>query len=357
MKVNPISRIVLGTFVGLLVAGSALAVEIITEEDLVQTVIQEEKLVRVADNAMFLLDASSSMNDKFGDTGQTQWQLMRKFLAERNSHFPAIGHKFGIYLYTPWKTVYPFGDYDRAAVAKALESLPEKGSGSTPLWTGMNELEKVLKTVSGHTAVFLFTDGTFTGGPTQRPIEVAERIVDDYDVCFYVISTAKKHENEMLLEKVGALNACSRVVPFTSFIDNPTYTTGALFDVKATESIVTTTEKRIVGLKVEDLTFHFDKAELRAEDKQKMEEVIRFLKAQPQAWVRIAGYTDNIGSKEANTTVSRRRAETLEQMLLNAGIDQSRIVTQWYGAANPIATNETEEGRALNRRIEIAIGM
>jgi OOP family OmpA-OmpF porin len=146
-------------------------------------------------------------------------------------------------------------------------------------------------------------------------------------------------------------------VPFANFIHNPTYTTGALFDVKATESIVTTTEKRIVGLKVEDLTFHFDKAELREEDKQKMEEVIRFLKENPQAWVRIAGYTDNIGSKEANTTVSRRRAEAVEQMLLNAGIDQSRIVTQWYGAANPIATNETEEGRALNRRIEIAVGM
>jgi len=213
MKVSPISRIVLGIFVGLLVAGSAFAVEIITEEDLVQTVKLEEKLVRVADNAMFLLDASSSMNDKFGDTGQTQWQLVRQLLVERNSHFPAIGHKFGIYLYTPWKIVYPFGDYDRAAVAKALESLPEKGKGSTPLWNGMNELEKVLKTVSGHTAVFLFTDGTYTGVPINRPIEIAERIVKDYDVCFYVISTAKKYENEMLLEKVGALNACSRVVP------------------------------------------------------------------------------------------------------------------------------------------------
>jgi hypothetical protein len=73
MKMNPISRIVLGIFVGLFVAGSAFAVEVIVEEDLVQTVNLEEKLVRVADNAMFLLDASSSMNDKFGDTGKTQW--------------------------------------------------------------------------------------------------------------------------------------------------------------------------------------------------------------------------------------------------------------------------------------------
>ena len=86
----------------------------------------------------------------------------------------------------------------------------------------LKELEKVLKSVSGHTAVFLFTDGTLTGGPTHRPIEVAERMVEAYDVCFYVISTANKEENEKLLEKVAAINACSRVVPFTNFLKFPT---------------------------------------------------------------------------------------------------------------------------------------
>ena len=190
MKVSPISRIVLGVFVCLLVAGSAFAVEVIVE-GLGRTVNLEEKLVRVADNAMFLLDASSSMNDKFGDTGKTQWQLMRQFLAERNSHFQPLVTSSA---FTSTLRGRPSIHLATMTVllAQALESLPEKGSGSTPLWTGMNELEKVLKTVSGHTAVFLFTDGTFTGGPTQRPVEVAERIVDDYDVCFYVISTAKK---------------------------------------------------------------------------------------------------------------------------------------------------------------------
>jgi len=357
MKTGPISRMVPGIFVGLLVAGSAFAAEILTEEDLVQTTTLTQKLVKVADNAVFLLDASSSMNSKFEDTGQTSWSAVRQFLAARNAQFPSIGHKFGIYLYTPWKVVYPLGSYDRAAVARALESLPAEGSGPTPLFTGLKELHKALKDVPGHTAVFLFTDGDYTGGSMQRPIDVAERIVKDYDACFYIISTAKADENEQLLYKVASLNACSRVVPFNNFIHNPTYTTGALYDVRATESVVTSTEKKVVGLKVEDLTFHFDKTQLREEDKRKLEEVIRFLKEYSQAWVRIAGHTDNVGSKEANVTVSRRRAETVEQMLLDAGIDGMRIVTQWYGAENPIATNETPEGRALNRRIEIAVGM
>lgn len=239
-------------------------------------------------------------------------------------------------------------------MATALQSLPADGSGPTPLWTGLKELEKVLRTVSGRPAVFLFTDGTQTGGGPQRPIDVAERLTEDYNVCFYVISTAKEEENEQMLEKVAALNACSRVIPFIDFIRNPTYASGALYDVKA---VATTTKTRVVGLKVDDLAFRFNKAELREEDKREMEEVIRFLKEYPEAWVRSAGHTDNVGSDEVNLTVSRRRAETVEQMLLSAGIDRSRIVTHWYGAANPIATNETEEGRALNRRVEIAVSM
>jgi OmpA-OmpF porin, OOP family len=355
MKASPIpGSMVLGIFVGLLGAGSACAVEIITAEDISQGTISEQDLVKVADNAVFLLDASSSMNSKFEDTGQTSWNLVRQFLIARNSYFPNIGHKFGIYLYTPWKVIYPFADYDRDAVAAALQSLPAEGSGPTPLWTGLKELENVLKKVSGKTAVFLFTDGTQTGAGPQRPIDVAERLVEDYDVCFYVISTAEKEENEEMLEKVAALNACSRVIPFSDFIRNPTYATGALYDVKAT---VPSTKKRVVGLKVDDLAFHFNKTELREEDKREMDEVIRFLKEYPKAWVRIAGYTDSIGTEEVNLTVSRRRAEAVEQMLLNAGIGQSRIVTHWYGSANPIATNETEQGRALNRRVEIAVAM
>ena len=225
------------------------------------------------------------------------------------------------------------------------------------MYTGLKELHKVLKGVPGHTAIFLLTDGSHSGGPGQKPIDIAEKIVKDYDACFYVISTAKQPENEQLLDKVGGLNACSRVIPFNYFIHNPTYTTGALFDVKATESVVTTTEKKVVGLKVDDLTFHFDKTQLKEEDKKELGEVINFLKQYPQSWVRIAGHTDNAGTKEANVTVSRQRAETVEKMLLDAGIDQMRIVTQWYGEVNPISTNETEEGRALNRRVEIAVGI
>ena len=357
MKVTPLSRMILGICVGLLVAGSALAAEIITEDDLVQTTNLEHKLVKVADNAVFLLDASGSMNGKFEDTDQSSWSLVRQFLTARNAHYPNLGQKFGIYLYTPWKVVYPLGSYDRAAVAAALESLPAEGSGPTPLFTGLKELHKVLKDVPGHTAVFLFTDGDYTGGSMQRPIDVAERIVKDYNACFYVISTAKEDENEQLLYKVASLNACSRVVPFNNFIHNPTYTTGALYDVRATESVVTSTEKKVVGLKVEDLTFHFDKTQLKEEDKKELGEVINFLKQYPQSWVRIAGHTDNAGTKEANVTVSRQRAETVQKMLLDAGIDQMRIVTQWYGEVNPIATNDTPEGQALNRRVEIAVGI
>jgi OOP family OmpA-OmpF porin len=359
MKASSIPRsIVLGILASLLVAGSAGALEIITEEDIIEGVILEHHLVPVVKNAVFMLDSSSSQARQFEDTGESRWHMVREFLKARNSYFPNIGIRMGIYRYTPWTVVYPLEDYSRDGVAAALETLPADASGATPLRKGLEELEKILQRVSGTTAVFLFTDGTYSAGVgSLRPIHIAERLADTYDVCFYVISTAEEDINHQLLDRVAALNACSRLIPFENFINNPAYVTGALFDVKATETPITFTEKRVVGAKVDDLTFRFDKASLLEEDKQELEAVIAFLQSHPEAWVRIAGHTDNVGSDEVNLELSRRRAETVEQLLMFNGVDQSRIVTHWYGSANPIATNDTPEGRALNRRVEMAIGM
>jgi OOP family OmpA-OmpF porin len=65
------------------------------------------------------------------------------------------------------------------------------------------------------------------------------------------------------------------------------------------------------------------------------------------------GYTDNIGSEEYNLGLSRRRAESVADYLLkNYNLDDSQISILWYGKAAPIFSNETEEGRRQNRRVE-----
>jgi OOP family OmpA-OmpF porin len=342
------------------IAGPSRAAEIITEEDIKQGIVTEEHLARVADNALFLLDTSGSMNKKLQGTDKIRHDAVLEVLRSRNSYFPEIGHKFGIYLADPWTTVYDMQRYDRDAVAAALSNVPKKGEGSTPMLDALSRSEDVLRTLSGKTAMFVFSDGTYSRDPEReepRPVEVAKRLVDNYDVCMYVISVAKEKQYQRMLDRVGQLNACSRVIPLKRFLDRPQYTIGALFEVKATQRVVTTTEKRIVGLTAENATFDFNESEIRASDRRELDEVAEFLRGQSQAYVVLNGYTDNVGSEEYNLALSRRRAESVANYLMNRhGVDRERIVLQWYGYANPVASNDTEAGRAKNRRVEMAVG-
>ncbi len=78
-------------------------------------------------------------------------------------------------------------------------------------------------------------------------------------------------------------------------------------------------------------------------------------KAYPDVKINVAGYTDNTGNAEGNKTLSKNRAKSVKQRLMDAGIAPSRVATQGFGSANPVASNDTKEGQAENRRIEVTI--
>ena len=351
------SKLLTATMVGLLgglVASPLFAVEIITRDDIVNNVVTKDQLVKVADNAILMLDTSSSSNDKFADTGQPIVQAMKTELKSRNSYLPDLGYNMGIYTYTGWKEIYPMQPYNRDKVAAALDTLPAEGSGPTPLRVGLEKLEKVLKPLTGRTAVFVFWDGEYTG---PNPAETAKRLAKQYDACFYVISSAKPERQASLAQDVATLNSCSRVISLADFFNRPDYTSGALFDVKATEHVVTSTDKKIVGLKVDNINFATNKTELAAEDKADLDKVAAFMKDKPKSYAVVAGYTDNVGSRDHNEGLSRGRAEMVARYLKEHGIDDSRMVLFWYGPNNPIVANDTAENKAKNRRVELAVGL
>lgn len=100
--------------------------------------------------------------------------------------------------------------------------------------------------------------------------------------------------------------------------------------------------------------FDFDRAVLRAEDKQRLDTAIAEMKNLPEdATIQVTGYTDSIGSEEYNRELSMRRAQAAQEYLVANGVDQRRIVLSGMGESNPIASNDTAEGRAMNRRVEV----
>jgi len=79
------------------------------------------------------------------------------------------------------------------------------------------------------------------------------------------------------------------------------------------------------------------------------------MKTNPTIKVKIAGYTDNVGNDQSNKSLSSDRAFTVMQALAKEGIKGDRLSFQGYGAANPVASNDTEGGRQKNRRTEFII--
>jgi OOP family OmpA-OmpF porin len=102
-----------------------------------------------------------------------------------------------------------------------------------------------------------------------------------------------------------------------------------------------------------DTYFDFNKAVLKPEGKQKVDEVVSELKANPSIRVLVEGHTDSIGSEAYNQKLSERRAAAVADYMESRGVEASRITTKGWGKTKPVASNKTKEGRAQNRRVEI----
>ena len=103
------------------------------------------------------------------------------------------------------------------------------------------------------------------------------------------------------------------------------------------------------------ILFGFNSSTLSASAKQSLSEFATSLKNNPSTDVTIYGYTDNVGSLEANKKVSNQRALTVQQYLMESGVPTNRMTAQGLAWDNPVASNDTEAGRAQNRRVEIYI--
>jgi uncharacterized repeat protein (TIGR01451 family) len=105
----------------------------------------------------------------------------------------------------------------------------------------------------------------------------------------------------------------------------------------------------------EEIHFEFDKAVIRRESWPILQELGDVLKQYPDLRVRIEGHTDSVGSESYNQRLSERRALAVRDFLVGLGIDSSRLEWAGYGESRPIATNDTSEGRAMNRRTEFPV--
>jgi outer membrane protein OmpA-like peptidoglycan-associated protein len=106
------------------------------------------------------------------------------------------------------------------------------------------------------------------------------------------------------------------------------------------------------GFVLNGVTFDTGKATIRAESYPRLDSVAEYMMHKKSARIQISGHTDNVGNPKVNKALSQKRAQACRDYLISKGVDGSRIEAIGYGDERPIASNDTEEGRQENRRIE-----
>jgi outer membrane protein OmpA-like peptidoglycan-associated protein len=125
-------------------------------------------------------------------------------------------------------------------------------------------------------------------------------------------------------------------------------------EAQLTELNAKKTDRGLV-ITIADVLFDTNEAVLKASGARSVAKLAEFLQQYPQRNALVEGYTDSTGSESSNQALSSRRADAVRMALLGSGISGSRVATQGYGEAYPVAGNDSSGGRQMNRRVEVIL--
>ena len=143
---------------------------------------------------------------------------------------------------------------------------------------------------------------------------------------------------QLVEEEIRKLNSTATDVPIVSSVEN---TTAANLLIDKT--------------KIENILFATNKWEIPVNHQKDLSAVASLLKTNNTWVIKVSGHTDNIGGADANMTLSKNRAESVKRYLVSQGVSSGRIVVEYFGHTRPVSSNNAEEGRLQNRRVELHI--
>jgi outer membrane protein OmpA-like peptidoglycan-associated protein len=106
---------------------------------------------------------------------------------------------------------------------------------------------------------------------------------------------------------------------------------------------------------LQNIFFALNSSELLPESDKDLEEILNLFRQNPGIVIELSGHTDNTGTDAINRTLSQKRAESVMNYLIAKGIKPEQLTAKGYGSSNPVASNDTEDGRRLNRRTEMKV--
>ncbi len=332
------------------------------------------------DNFVLVLDASSSMDDPY--MGNKKFEMATQIADRINQTLPELGQNVALRSFghspavSDKNTVLFYGmeQYSENVLGEKLKEISEAG-GTSALHTALTASgQEELNAVSGKTAVIIISDGQ-PDFSLESPITLkAARALKDQpgtEICYYPILVGNNEKGAVLMDEIVGISGCGFVshadtlltdAGMASFVETVFLTEKPEAPAPAAKEVTpppapepavlegTNTEGIWV---VDEAYFDFDESEIKPEAFDYLDEIADVLKTHPQVTVKVQGHTDNIGTKAYNKALSIRRAKAVKTYLTEKGIDEDRLIIEGFGQSKPAATNSTERGRSLNRRVEL----
>lgn len=298
----------------------------------------------------YLVDYSGSMMMKYQPLGETKLALAKQIINNINDNVPDLGYQGGLYTFAPYTEVVAQGPWNRAAITQGVSSLRddlEIFGRFTPMGNGISQHVPVIQNMPTQAAVILVTDGDSNRG--INPVDEAKAVyAANPNVCFHVISLADTPEGKQTIAEIAALNSCTVVADGFELAQSEAAIDKFIGDVFCQDLIVI--EEEVVVLR--GVNFAFDSAALNETAQGILNEAARVINEHPNLGIRLLGWTDSIGSDAYNKRLSQRRADSVKAYLAEHGVNPARMVAEGMGKSFRY-DNATEEGRYMNRRVEL----
>lgn len=343
------------------------------------------------DTFLVVFDASSSMthNNKFE---------IAKAVAERmNATLPEMSQIAGLrsFGHSPNVTkkdtelFYGMGSYTTSGLQGGLDKITEAG-GPSPMYKAIDEAVNDFSGFEGgKSAVIFITDGLDLPGDILASAKNLKSTYGD-SICFYPILVGNDPAGEKLLEGIAKIGKCSYIYSAEEILTSngmADFIKAAFLDAKAAaptpKSAPKPAPKPAAGPKdsdndgvtdaldqcpntpmgapvtsagcwvLDNVLFDFDKDVIKPEAYGLLKNAADILKKNPSMNVELHGHCDNHGTERYNKGLSERRANAVKHYLNSKGVVLSRMKTKGYGFSRPVSTNDSEMGRAQNRRVEI----
>ncbi len=335
-----------------------------------------------ADTFVIVQDASSSMSGQHMNMGHSKLDMARKTLSNMNQTIPQLDFNSGLTSFggSGATVLYGLAPYSRGGLGGGIAKLTGAG-GTTPMGAGIDTANSKLLTGLGlgQIAMFIVSDGISDAshssggnGGKQGAIAAAKKAKDQLGdrLCIYTIQIGNEEGAEDFMDELATIGGCG-FASNAMYISSPktmaSYVVKTLLGPVGDAAVRVDTDPDKITFSA-DALFDFDKAILKSEGKQSLDNLMAKLGNVKYDVIVAVGYTDRIGNEDYNKRLSVRRANAVKSYLVaNKGVDASNVFVDGKGEANPV-TGTTCIGKGMStkkliaclqpdRRVEIEIAV